>query len=79
MSDYQKLIIRLNEEVEAADITQEEKKDLMDEFALMESDSMNIAEFTENLVSAVRRANDKAPQVIPTLLLVASEIAKSRL
>ena len=79
MSDYQSLIIHLNEEVESLAISIEEKKELMDACEAMESNSMNIAEFAENLIFAVKLASNKAPQIIPTMLLIASDIAESRL
>lgn len=79
MSEYQMLIFQLNKEIGILDISESEKKELMDACELMESDSMNIAEFSENLISAIRLMRDKAPQALPTMLLIASEIAQSRL
>lgn len=79
MSEYQMLIFQLNKEIGILDISESEKKELMDACELMESDSMNIAEFSENLIAAIRLMRDKAPQALPTMLLIASEIAQSRL
>lgn len=79
MSEYQMLIFQLNIEIGILDISESEKKELMDACELMESDSMNIAEFSENLIAAIRLMRDKAPQALPTMLLIASEIAQSRL
>lgn len=79
MSEYQMLIFQLNKEIGDLDISESEKKELMDACELMESDSMDIAEFSENLISAIRLMNGKAPQAMPTMLLIASEIAQSRL
>ena len=78
MSEYQMLIFQLNKEIGILDISESEKKELMDACELMESDSMNIAEFSENLIAAIRLMRDKAPQAL-TMLLIASEIAQSRL
>ena len=79
MSEYQMLIFQLNKEIGILDISESEKKELMDACELMESDSMNIAEFSENLIAAIRLMRDKAPQALPTMPLIASEIAQSRL
>ncbi len=79
MSEYQMLIFQLNKEIGDLDISESEKKELMDACELMESDSMNIAEFSENLIAAIRLMQGKAPQALPTMLLIASEIAQSRL
>lgn len=79
MSEYQMLIFQLNKEIGDLDISESEKKELMDACELMESDSMDIAEFSENLISAIRLMNGKAPQAMPTMLLIASEIAQRRL
>lgn len=79
MSEYQMLIFQLNKEIGILDISESEKKELMDACELMESDSMDIAEFSENLIAAIRLIRDKAPQALPTMLLIASEIAQSRL
>ena len=79
MSEYQMLIFQLNKEIGILDISESEKKELMDACELMESDSMNIAEFSENLIAAIRLMRDKAPQALPTMLLIAPEIAQSRL
>lgn len=79
MSEYQMLIFQLNKEIGILDISESEKKELMDACELMESDSMNIAEFSENLIAAIRLMRDKTPQALPTMLLIASEIAQSRL
>lgn len=79
MSECQMLIFQLNKEIGILDISESEKKELMDACELMESDSMNIAEFSENLIAAIRLMRDKAPQALPTMLLIASEIAQSRL
>ena len=79
MSEYQMLIFQLNKEIGILDISESEKKELMDACELMESDSMNIAEFSENLIAAIRLMRDQAPQALPTMLLIASEIAQSRL
>lgn len=79
MSEYQMLIFQLNKEIGILDISESEKKELMDACELMESDSMDIAEFSENLIAAIRLMRDKAPQALPTMLLIASEIAQSRL
>lgn len=79
MSEYQMLIFQLNKEIGILDISESEKKELMDACELMESDSMNIAEFSENLIATIRLMRDKAPQALPTMLLIASEIAQSRL
>lgn len=79
MSEYQMLIFQLNKEIGDLDISESEKKELMDACELMESDSMNIAEFSENLISAIRLMQGKAPQAMPTMLLIASEIAQRRL
>lgn len=79
MSEYQMLIFQLNKEIGDLDISESEKKELMDACELMESDSMDIAEFSENLIVAIRLMQGKAPQAMPTMLLVASEIAQRRL
>ena len=79
MSEYQMLIFQLNKEIGILDISESEKIELMDACELMESDSMNISEFSENLIAAIRLMRDKAPQALPTMLLIASEIAQSRL
>ena len=79
MGDYQRLIFRLNEEVESSAISIEEKKELMDACEAMESNSMNIAEFSERLIFAVKLASNKAPRIIPTMLLIASNIAENKL
>lgn len=79
MSEYQMLIFQLNKEIGDLDISESEKKELMDACELMESDSMDIAEFSENLIAAIRLMQGKAPQAMPTMLLVASEIAQRRL
>lgn len=79
MSEYQMLIFQLNKEIGDLDISESEKKELMDACELMESDSMDIAEFSENLIAAIRLMQGKAPQAMPTMLLIASEIAQSRL
>lgn len=79
MSDYQMLIFQLNKEIGDLDISESEKKELMDACELMESDSMDIAEFSENLIAAIRLMQGKAPQAMPTMLLIASEIAQRRL
>lgn len=79
MSEYQMLIFQLNKVIGILDISESEKKELMDACELMESDSMDIAEFSENLIAAIRLMRDKAPQALPTMLLIASEIAQSRI
>lgn len=79
MSEYQMLIFQLNKEIGDLDISESEKKELMDSCELMESDSVDIAEFSENLIAAVRLMRDKAPRAMPTMLLIASEIAQNRL
>lgn len=79
MSEYQMLIFQLNKEIGILDISESEKKELMDACELMESDSMNIAEFSENLIAAIRLMQGKAPQAMATMLLIASEIAQRRL
>lgn len=79
MSEYQMLIFQLNKEIGDLDISESEKKELMDACELMESDSMDIAEFSENLIAAIRLMHGKAPQAMPTMLLIASEIAQRRL
>lgn len=79
MSEYQMLIFQLNKEIGDLDISESEKKELMDACELMESDSMDIAEFSENLIVAIRLMQGKAPQAMPTMLLIASEIAQRRL
>ena len=79
MSDYQMLIFQLNKEIGDLDISESEKKELMDACELMESDSMDIAEFSENLIAAIRLMQGKAPQAMPCMLLIASEIAQRRL
>lgn len=79
MSEYQMLIFQLNKEIGDLDISESEKKKLMDACELMESDSMDIAEFSENLIAAIRLMQGKAPQAMPTMLLIASEIAQRRL
>lgn len=79
MSEYQMLIFQLNKEIGDLDISESEKKELMDVCELMESDSMDIAEFSENLIAAIRLMQGKAPQAMPTMLLIASEIAQRRL
>lgn len=79
MSEYQMLIFQLNKEIGDLDISESEKKELMDACELMESDSMDIAEFSENLIAAIRLMQGKAPQAMPTMLLIASEIAQRRL
>lgn len=79
MSEYQMLIFQLNKEIGDLDISESEKKELMDACELMESDSMDIAEFSEKLIAAIRLMQGKAPQAMPTMLLIASEIAQRRL
>lgn len=79
MSEYQMLIFQLNKEIGDLDISESEKKELMDACELMENDSMDIAEFSENLIAAIRLMQGKAPQAMPTMLLIASEIAQRRL
>lgn len=79
MSEYQMLIFQLNKEIGDLDISESEKKELMDACELMESDSMDIAEFSKNLIAAIRLMQGKAPQAMPTMLLIASEIAQRRL
>lgn len=79
MSEYQMLIFQLNKEIGILDISESEKKELMDACELMESDSMNIAEFSENLIAAIRLMQGKAPQAMATMLLIASEIAQRML
>lgn len=79
MSDYQKLIFELNEQVKSSVEIPSMQRHIMETFEKLESDSMDISEFSENLINAVRVAKDSAPNAIPTLLLIASEIAKSRL
>lgn len=79
MSEYQMLIFQLNKEIGDLDISESEKKELMDACELMESDSMDIAEFSKNLIAAISLMQGKAPQAMPTMLLIASEIAQRRL
>lgn len=79
MSDYQKLIFELNEQVKSLVESPSMQRHIMETFEKLESDSMDISEFSENLINAVRVAKDSAPNAMPTLLLIASEIAKSRL
>lgn len=79
MSEYQMLIFQLNKDIGDLDISESEKKELMDACELMESDSMDIAEFSEKLIAAIRLMQGKAPQAMPTMLLIASEIAQRRL
>lgn len=79
MSDYQNLIFELNEQVKSSVEIPSMQRHIMETFEKLESDSMDISEFSENLINAVRVAKDSAPNAIPTLLLIASEIAKSRL
>lgn len=79
MSDYQSLIIKLNEAVESTGLSKEEKKALMDSYELMETGNMSMPEFSEDLIEAINLTIEKAPQVMPEMLAIASEIAKNKI
>lgn len=70
------LILKLSGEVFATDLDERLKNDLMKTFSSMQEDSIDLDEFVSNLHSSIDAARASVPEVIPTLLLVASNIAR---
>ena len=76
MEKETELILKLSSEVVDTDLDEQSKNDLMFTFSLMQEHSIDLDEFVANLHASIDAAKASAPEVIPTMLLVAADVAR---
>lgn len=73
------LILELGKQVGETALSDKAKDDLMSTYRQMEAGCLDLREFVDAATAAIKAAGEQAPETLPTLLLIASELSKDYL